>query len=233
MSLSPQGCKSSCFIDLFFHLPVSPLLLLLLPPSSPLLFFCAVGVDRPWLRSWDLKGSAVCTSSQFPLSLPSSPPSRLAWASLLSLFTSRLSLRLSGHVLRLSTRPHISCFVLLLSLNGWLSVPVSLVGSRDCWSGRNPALAGSGNKNWQNSLSISKMHWKKVFHLPVQRESQIWLTAYLFPTCWWASLVQCVGFTALKCTVLFSPHVTALFSACEGNWFNCTIRQHKSHMKRA
>lgn len=147
MSLSPQGYKSSCFIHLFFHLPASLLLLLLLPPSSPLLFSCAVGVDCPWLRSWDLKGSAVCTSSssQFPLGLPSSPPSRLACASLLSLFTSRLSLRLSGHVLRLSTRPHVSCFVLLLSLNGWLSLPVSLVGSRDCWSGRNPALAGSGN----------------------------------------------------------------------------------------
>lgn len=145
MSMSLWGYKSPCFMPLlFFHLSASLLFLFFLPSSSPLLFVCGEGVDGLWPWSGVLKGSTVKSSSlKFPRDLPSSPPSRLACASLLSLFTFRLSLRLSGHVFLLSARPHVSCFVLPLSLNVWLSIPLSLVGSEGCWSGRDPALTSS------------------------------------------------------------------------------------------
>lgn len=152
--MSPWGYKSPRFTPLlFFHLSASLVFLLFLPPSSPLIFFCGEAVDCLWPQSGELKGSAVkSSSSKIPLDFPSSPPSRLAWASLLSLFTSRLSLRLSGHVFRLSARPHASCFVLLLSLPSWLSIPLSLFGSDSCCSDRDPALTSSKNNNQYNKL---------------------------------------------------------------------------------
>lgn len=149
MSMSPWGCNSPRFTPpLFFHRSASLLFLLFLPPSSSLLFFCGGGVDCFGLLSEDLKGSVGKTSpSKLSRDLPSSPPSRLAWASLLSFFTSRLSLRLSGHVFLLPARLHISCFALLLPWTGWFSSPLSPVGSECCWSarGRDPALTRSEN----------------------------------------------------------------------------------------
>lgn len=138
--------RKPVWINNLYHLSVSLPFLLLLPPSLNPLFFCAVGVNRQWHCSGDIKGSAVTSWwLRFPVGLPCGPPWRLAWASLLSLFTSRLSRRLSGHVLRLSPRPQVSSFVLLLSLIFWLSTQSSPTGSEDCWSGRDPALATSGN----------------------------------------------------------------------------------------
>lgn len=154
MSVSPWGYKSPRFIPpLFFHLSAS-LLFLLLPPASSLLFFCGGGVDCLWPWSAELKGSAVQnSSSKFHRDLPISPPSRLTWASLLSLFTSRLSLRLSGHFFLLPARLHVSCFVLLVP---WFSSPPSPVSSdKCCWSerGSDPALKSS-----ENTALIKKIH---------------------------------------------------------------------------
>lgn len=148
MSTSPCGYKSPYFIPLlFFHLSVSLLFLFLLPPASSLLFICVGGVDCLWLWSGDLKGSAEQTSSsKVPGDLPSNPPSRLAWASLLSLFTSLLSLRLSGHVFLLPAWLQVSCFLLLFLWTSWFSSPLSPVRSDHCcWSerGRYPALTSS------------------------------------------------------------------------------------------
>lgn len=145
MCKSPWGYKSPRFIPpLFFHLSASLLFLLPLPPASSLLFFCGGGVDDLWLwREYFKRSAGQDSSSELHRDLPNSPASRLAWASLLSLLTSRLSLRLSGHVFLLPVRLHASCFVLLLPWTVWLSSPLSPVGSDECCrsdGGRGPAF---------------------------------------------------------------------------------------------
>lgn len=145
MSKSPWGYKSPRLIPpLFFHLSASLLFLLLLSPASSFFFFCGRGVGDLWLWREYLKMSGgQASSSQLYWDLPNSPASRLAWASLLSLLTSRLSLRLSGHVFLPPARLHASCFVLLLPWTVWLSSPLSPVGSgKCCWSdgGGGPAF---------------------------------------------------------------------------------------------
>lgn len=153
MSMFPWGYKSPRLIPpLFFHLAASLLFLLLLPPapSSPFFFFfCGGGAHCPWPWRGGLKGSAWHdSSSELRRHLPISPPSRLAWASLLSLFISCLSLRLSGHVFPLPVRLHVSCFVLLLPWIGWFSSPLSPVGSDKCCCSKapmDPTLTSSVN----------------------------------------------------------------------------------------
>lgn len=173
-----------------YHLPVSLPLLLLLPPSVAPLLLCAVGVDLPWCWSRDIKGSAVTSWwLWFHVGPPRSPPWRLAWASLLSLFTSRLSRRLSGQVLRLSPRPHVSSFVRLLSLPFWLSTQSSLIRSVDCWSGRDPALATSGKKE----TNISKINWETTHSFCKSTNNRKGLFIFLWT----------VGFTTLQRNICF------------------------------
>lgn len=120
--------RSPCFIPpLFFHLSASLLFLVfslfrLFLPLSWLFNFviCGGGVGS---LLWLLKHSSRWPSMSKPSPLiVCSPPSRLAWASLLNLFTSRLSLRLSGHVFLLP--PSFRASRLLLLGAGWSSSPL-------------------------------------------------------------------------------------------------------------
>lgn len=167
-------CRTLCFIVWKFSVPMSVMLykslfilprfipplffhfsnfLALRPPSSPFLFFCGETVDCPWPWSGDLNESAVkSSSSQFPRDLCNIVPSRLAWASLLSLFTSRLSLLLSGHVFLLSPRFQESSFTLLPSVTVWLPMSLSFVGSGSCRSGVDAVFSSSGNSTDRKTL---------------------------------------------------------------------------------
>lgn len=166
--------KHSKKIHHLCHLSVSLPFLLLLPPSPALLFFWGVGVDWHW--SGDIKESAVRVRWPWShLGLPGCPPSRLAWASLLSLFTSRLSLRLSGHVLLRSPRP----LIRLLSLNFWLSAQSSVIESEGCWSGRDSALATSGNTQKEQQNKRRNQVW-----LFKSTDNQKNLVYFFFPSFW-------------------------------------------------
>lgn len=135
---------------LFFHLSN---FLALRPPSSPFLFFRGETVDCQWPWSGALNESAVKSSSpQFPRDLCNIVPSRLAWASLLSLFTSRLSLLLSGHVFLLSARLQVSSLTLLPSVTVWLPMSLSFVGSEGCRSGGGAVFSSSGNSTDRKRL---------------------------------------------------------------------------------
>lgn len=145
--LSPSVSHKINFYALFhlffFHFSI---FLVLLPPSSPFRFLRGETVDCQWPWSGDLKDSAVkSSSSSVSGDLCNTVPSRLARASLFSLFTSRFSLLLSGHVFLLPARLSVSSFTLLPSLTVWLPVSLFFVVSGGCRSGTDAVFSSSGN----------------------------------------------------------------------------------------
>lgn len=126
ISMSLWGYSSPRLIPLLFlHLSTSLLFLLFPAPVLSFLFFCKGGV---YCLCWGFeKGQA--SSSEVRSDITSGPPSRVAWASLLSRFTSRLCLRLSGHVFLLRVRQHISSFVLFFPWTDRFSSPFTPVFS--------------------------------------------------------------------------------------------------------